>query len=318
MRHIIVTRFGLGIRHPTTLRRSLVQLKHTLLPSLRRQTCQDFRWVITTDPNSPEWFYEELRILLDGFRPASIIPQDPFRLSMAPDTPALCMHEFGTVREILMSRVDHDDMIHPEFVALLQGSISEEIARSQAKVIVPSAPTGINVWPDTGAVRISNRAGLGAMSIGTSVYLDRVRRRHIYNTNHGYFEAKFASEGTVVSFPLPSSDPLWAYFIYSTSDSHAGQNVQAPQPGLDAERRRLMRVFSLSTKGLADFARELAQIAVEPLPKIPDDYTKYALKMHLVRIHSLLRSIAEDVDIEKDRRDLERDMQALKQAVYYV
>ncbi|WP_428661142.1 glycosyltransferase [Reyranella sp.] len=308
IQHIIVTRIGLGLRRPTPLRRSLIQLKHTLLPSIRAQSNRRFRWVLSTDSNTPAWFQDELRSLVGGL--GRVAPHDPFSIGLTPPIPALCQEEFGTSEHILMTRVDHDDALHGAFVQKFQ----DELVEPSDRPVIIRAPLGIQVMPRAASVRFASPKR-GDTSVGASVYVPRLDQRHVYNTNHNQLESKFSAAVRKIK----SDEPLWAYFRSSTQDSQAGRRRGVRGEAVpDRSKWDTLALFGLMPQHFTDMAQELAELKDEPIVRMPSDLSILALKAQLMEIHSGYQRRHKKTLTEKAKRKLDFKMAVIRQAVYAV
>ncbi len=117
MEHFIFTRFSLRMKKAvdrstdeTWLRERVQILNQFLLPSLRGQTCRNFRWILMVSPSTPEW----IRECSKDWAPAEVVEFESHeRIS------AFLEREANTDR-ILCSRIDSDDAVAETYVEDLQ------------------------------------------------------------------------------------------------------------------------------------------------------------------------------------------------------
>lgn len=118
-KHYILTRFNLGIYDPAgpyhkTVKTPRAWLKHRIqlfekytLPSVQRQTCQDFTWVLAFDPDTPP----DIVCAYDYMDNVQVCFEQPhlWLRTQEPETEWL-----------ITSRFDNDDMYDPQFVWKIQ------------------------------------------------------------------------------------------------------------------------------------------------------------------------------------------------------
>jgi hypothetical protein len=88
-------------------------------PSVRRQTSQNFTWLVYFDRARTVPYLDRLAPLLDDPRFRAIHIDDP--AEMLADIRARA----GTGQALLTSRLDNDDMLHPEFIARLHARAAQ-------------------------------------------------------------------------------------------------------------------------------------------------------------------------------------------------
>ena len=132
MKHLILTRFNLRIwkedKHgkPTLtdvwLHERVALFEHYCLPSMIAQTCQDFRWIILFDYESPEWLLkkvDEWVAACPQIRPVSVKPanQGIFRRVFREVAISEAEEQGG---RMLTTYLDNDDALRYDFVADVQ------------------------------------------------------------------------------------------------------------------------------------------------------------------------------------------------------
>lgn len=137
MKHLILTRFNLRIwnedkhNRPTLtekwLRERVALFENYCLPSLKAQTCQDFRWIILFGTDSPEWLLGKIDEWCDVFpqiRPVSVQPasQGVFRRVFREVAASEAEPQGG---RMLTTYLDNDDALRCDFVEDVQRRASE-------------------------------------------------------------------------------------------------------------------------------------------------------------------------------------------------
>lgn len=123
--HVIFTRYNL----PSAGSESLIRaqegwlrdrtelfLRHTI-PSMQRQSCRDYRWIIFFDPQSPEWLLDRLQPFVDS---ELFLPVYTEEVSW-PDLVKLAQEVTGAAGSLLITtNVDNDDAVAVDFVDRIQ------------------------------------------------------------------------------------------------------------------------------------------------------------------------------------------------------
>jgi hypothetical protein len=127
--HLVATRYNVSVYSQSGLENRLgcdpdlwmrdrFRLFSTFtLPSLRGQTCQDFRWFVFIDPATPSDFREQLEDAATGFSPMEIVPQRESVLQF------LQREISGSGANVaITSRIDNDDAWDRDYVRSVQGA----------------------------------------------------------------------------------------------------------------------------------------------------------------------------------------------------
>lgn len=123
MEHFIFTRFCIRIdkntdrsQEDTWLRERVRIFERYLLPSLRGQTVDRFRWILMVSPTTPQWIWD---------RSLHWQPAEVFEFNSRLEIPTFLEREAREDR-ILCSRIDSDDAVSETFVEELQNSASTQ------------------------------------------------------------------------------------------------------------------------------------------------------------------------------------------------
>jgi hypothetical protein len=126
--HVLLTRFNLptgGVEGLIRAREGWLRERVGLFeaycaPSVHSQTCQDFRWIIYFDPDSPEWLNDWISRNAPGrFTPV-------FRSSVSSDDVVIDIRTFlgGGSSMLVTSNIDNDDSFALDFVERIQSAAS--------------------------------------------------------------------------------------------------------------------------------------------------------------------------------------------------
>lgn len=124
--HWLITRFNIPMRSQPGRSTDRDWLEHRLrlfssycLPSVAHQSCQDFRWLLLMDRDTPASFFEtiEQRQRQDNLR---ILPvTSAWKNELAAYLAQECHSEY-----LVTSRLDNDDAIHRHFIQATQAAIN--------------------------------------------------------------------------------------------------------------------------------------------------------------------------------------------------
>ncbi len=105
----------------TWLERRLREFDTFCLPSVRSQTCKDFRWIVFCDAQSPEWFKVRMATYSDVLAPLYVS-------TMTNATMGQVLREAGYTdrRTLITTRIDNDDAISSDFIATVQDQFEDQ------------------------------------------------------------------------------------------------------------------------------------------------------------------------------------------------
>ncbi len=127
VQHVVLTRFNL----PTAGVESLVRasdgwlrnrnrlFERYCVPSVRAQSCQDFKWIIYFDPDSPTWLQSKIKSAVDDGTYTAIFRRAVSRTELLSDIRAISDPTRST---LLTTNLDNDDGLAIDFVERLQNA----------------------------------------------------------------------------------------------------------------------------------------------------------------------------------------------------
>jgi hypothetical protein len=181
VKHYLITRYNAPV-FPTRpdlhhlqldenwlLQRTELFLAYTY-PSVCAQTAQEFEWIIWCHPDSPKWLRETM---LYRCQRANVVYDTNYKDHIDRDTDIL-----------ITTRLDNDDMIHRDFIALTQHNIAE-FRRTGLHRVVHTFTKGYRYMPDRELLREANQTNSPFMSL--FVQSERVGDEdwHVYCNDHG-------------------------------------------------------------------------------------------------------------------------------------
>jgi hypothetical protein len=128
--HVLLTRFNLPSPGAESLIRAkdgwlrgrLELFESYCLPSVRRQTNQNFHWIMYFDPESPSWLTDRISVLNKDAVFTAIYRAEVSNAELLQDLEAVC----GTRgHELITTNLDNDDGLAADFVARVQNAGSD-------------------------------------------------------------------------------------------------------------------------------------------------------------------------------------------------
>lgn len=151
-KHYFFTNFGIGIKDELWLTYRLEIFLNTVFPSLANQSSTDFEWIIFADSQLPVIHLHRLQqaILKSGLN-AKIVQVDDYSL-VSGEVAKLLKHV--DAQTLITSRIDDDDCIHKNVVALIQETALK--AAPDDQMLVVSLNNGIEFLPSDNCHREVN------------------------------------------------------------------------------------------------------------------------------------------------------------------
>ncbi|MCT4496273.1 putative rhamnosyl transferase [Pseudomonas sivasensis] len=148
-KHYIFTNFGIGIKDELWLMYRMEILLNTVFPSLANQSTTDFEWIIFADTQLPAVHLHRLQqAIAQTALNAKIIQVDDYSL-VSNEVSRLLKNEQAPT--VITSRIDDDDCIHANVMALIQEAALNTAVSEQ--VLVISLNNGIEFLPSDNCYR---------------------------------------------------------------------------------------------------------------------------------------------------------------------
>jgi len=217
VRHIIVTRLGIGIARQTFYRHHIAILKAGLYRSLAAQTDKDFEWVVICDRYISSENYESLEELVSSVR-GRVLAFDPIKASrLMPTAKEIVGLRDG--RRVLMTRIDDDDIVAKTFVAEIKAAASA----CQALPTVLALADGVEFEV---ALRSYRRYYHPSTPVGLSLLSDSKQVRNVYSGNHNMLHEIIKGIGGESKI-IRTQKPMWVYMRRPLSDSSEHRSRKA-------------------------------------------------------------------------------------------
>lgn len=206
--HWVVTRFNVPFRSWPGLSTERDWLAHRInlftsycLPSVARQTCQDFRWLLLIDRETPPDFLGAITDL-NRHRPFEVLLVGP---GWGKEPPTFLARASRT-EYLVTSRLDNDDAIHGDYVSVLQEAFHPE------PFLFLEMPRGLKLHAD--------KRKLYRLTFRSGPFLTLIERRHtdapqtVYCCNHD----RASEHGAIVRLKL---DPAWLQIVHSRNATNS-------------------------------------------------------------------------------------------------
>ena len=156
MKHIIFTRFAVGVQRASFHERRMAIMKASLLKSMLAQTGSNVHWLLVTDSRAPAASLKELQGVcalrpnfhLRTFDPLIEHSVDGFRKSFVEEI-------VGEDETVILSRLDDDDALHRDFSAIVTQFLEQRVAEGARLPIAATWQRGLDlhIAEDRGRVR---------------------------------------------------------------------------------------------------------------------------------------------------------------------
>jgi hypothetical protein len=246
-KHIIYTRFGIGVQRAEFHERRLAIMKASLLPCIAAQTNPNVHWLLVTDCRAPDHIraaLQELRASVPNLHLRTIDPLVDYSLDG-------CKKEFvdqiaGQDEIVLLSRVDDDDAIHRRFSEIMAAFLTEQLNAGAPLPIAASWTHGLVLYVAEKKGEVTKMPWL-APSIGVATRLDK-----FFNPMGTHWTVgKRAVAAGGVAYEIDGQEPMWAWLKHGGSDSSEFRQMRH-------EIRSLPTSDGLSTAAFPFLPKELA------------------------------------------------------------
>ncbi len=211
LRHIVLTRLGIGMNRRSFYRRHIALMVATTLPGMARQTCSDFEWVIAVDVKIDEESWAELTEALAPYSHFRAIKLDPFEDGLAPLLSHVLQGPVNADR-LAVSRLDDDDALTLDFVERVRACALKPGARTPMSI---AFHRGLQVDPTTGQFAPSVAPSI---AIGLTIVSAAADPLDIYGTNHTKLHAAIEARGGEIAL-LDDGAVDWLHVRSVLSDS---------------------------------------------------------------------------------------------------
>ena len=246
--HLILTRFNLQYDADNTIGISSEWLNNRFtlfeqycLPSVQKQTVQNFRWILICDIHTPD----EYKVRLEHYK--DTVPQIEVVYSGWMEDFNQLYRQIGNQyaengTTLITTRLDNDDALAPTYVEKVQ-----EVAKSRKDCII-TFPCGCQTFiQDNRSYRIEYVSNHFTSRIEHSGYL----------TALGFDHTQLATFGELVQV-IPTDEPMWEEFVHSRNIANGYQPAYKYTITSVAEAADIMcRWFGFQTRRIVRLIKRL-------------------------------------------------------------
>jgi hypothetical protein len=220
MEHVIITRHGLGQAMPGYYAKKTRYFEEVVAPAMARQSSKDFVWLVLTDAMAPKQIRKRVDKAVKAVPGAEVVVHDPLEGGkLLPDLDALVRSRRTRKGPVLITRLDDDDAIHPDFCQNVQKLADHMVTADRVKL--PSVITyshGVFLSPDTIECLEVEFPGVSVnstISSGKSIY-------HPYRHSHVELEQAVQRRGGTARI-VATDEPMWLRTIRRDSEATRGK-----------------------------------------------------------------------------------------------
>jgi len=220
MEHVIITRHGLGQAMPDYYAKKTRYFEEVIVPSMARQTSTGFVWLVLADARAPKSVRKRIDAVVTSIRGAEVVVHDPLEWGkLLPDLDALIRSRRRQKGPVLITRLDDDDAVHPDFCRDVQALADQMVTEERVKL--PSVITfshGVFLSPDTMECLQVEFPGVSVnstLSNGKSIY-------HPYRHSHVELEKAVERRGGTAKI-VATDEPMWLRTIRRDSEATKGK-----------------------------------------------------------------------------------------------
>jgi hypothetical protein len=231
-KHVICTRFGIGIQRAGFHERRLAIMEASLLPCIAAQTNANVHWLLVTDCRIPDQIRAALEALrgrvpnlhLQTIDPLSEYSLDGFKSELVQEIA-------GSDELVYLSRVDDDDAINKRYSEIMVSFLDGRLSAGATLPIAASWTQGLDVYVHENKGCLAKLPWL-APSIGVAMRTDKIF--NLMGTHWTVGERAVASGGE--AHEIDDQEPMWAWLRHKSSNSSEFRHVEREirkLPGLD-------------------------------------------------------------------------------------
>lgn len=292
MRHVIITRLGIGIARPSFYRQHIAMLKEGLFKSLCAQTNQNFEWYVCVDQLIDAENRAALQALLNTQKNFKLFTFDPLRKGRM--MPYWKDFSKEPVSEALMlTRMDDDDCLHARFVEIMQDFACERLKTEERFSCAIANGIEVSIHEKQFRKRIDKElVGLSTVTGGGEVV-------DIYKGGHRGFSTQMKELG-IHHHVIETAEPFWIYTIHPHSDSFPKKpNITSLHKPMDGLALTTLESCAVS----ADWPARIEKIFIDHPDPVHDLHAHVGLKRLNIKrlILNDVRSLQKAGDRESDR-----------------
>jgi len=285
---------GIGVRRPAFYDDHLNLARLTIARSLSVQTSSNFIWAVAIDSRAPAGIEERIKALAPRLA-IEVWRRDPFVVGLTPLNRGR-IAELADGKDVILSRVDDDDLLHQDFVTRAQRDLLHSPAPSALSYSRGANFVDGEFYPDV----------YPWFSAGLTTRTKADLSLHAYRYAHTQMGGRVEDAGGL-AWVKESSEPMWIRTWRASSDSTAARGFRITQDNAEAVD---LEKFGLNLNLIDELNHVLASA---PVAEDRGVRSKQAIPRMQLKI-SILKQIKTAAGLGAEEADLE----ALRQAMYLI
>lgn len=214
-KHIIFTRFGIGIQRAAHHERRLAIMKASLVPCIADQTNPNAHWLLVTDSRIPEHIQSALEALRERVPNLHLRTVDPLvEYSLEGLKKEFVLDIAGQDEVVALSRVDDDDAINRRYSEIATQFLAAKMAEGAPLPIAASWTEGLEMFVDPNRGHTTSMPWL-APSIAVLTRLDA-----FFSPMGTHWKiGQRAETNGGKAYEIDDEEPMWAWLRHKDSDS---------------------------------------------------------------------------------------------------
>lgn len=259
--HIIATRLGIGVARATYYDHQTDLVADGLAACLRNQTSRNFSWVVIVDARIPDQQADRLLDIIESAN-GTLLLFDPVEAGRLLPTAKEIIGEQRRRDNILMTRIDDDDIVCSTFVEQLQSAAMPGVGVPRSSVCLAD---GLDCYLDEGVYRPYFHP---TTPVGISVLSTISQPVSVYEGNHNKMNARAQEAGAKI-ITVRTERPMWAYIRRGSSDSSEHKKMLLPKNvrPYDQNVSEMIARCGLDADWLSD-RRILENSKIDPRPDV--------------------------------------------------
>lgn len=237
LRNFLLTRFGVGQSLPSFYDARMDLFEGVFIPSLLRQTAQNFELLLLTDTRAPKEVLARMKEILLSFPSGKLVLHDPFdSLNIMPDVPSLLAAEGVKEGEfVTTTRLDADDALHQDFFRVLSQAAAGHLQSDNGKLPCAfESNQGVFYYP---AAKLGLRVAKDNYSVISIGDLWGQNFLHCHSFAHTQINREFRQSPARNTVQLGfDGDPIWLRSIHEHTYTRVGRPVSVFESRLYALR----------------------------------------------------------------------------------
>jgi hypothetical protein len=247
-KHVIYTRFGIGIQRAGFHERRLAIMEASLVQCLAAQTNANVHWLLVTDCRIPAPIRSALEAIRERVPNLHLRTIDPLSEYSLDGFKPEFVREIAEADELVfLSRVDDDDAISRRYSETIASFLEGRLSAHATLPIAASWTQGLEVYVQQNKGHATRMPWL-APSIGVATRVDDIFSP--MGTHWTVGERAVGCGGE--AHELDEQEPMWAWLRHKSSNSSEFRHVERDMRKLPLLDEQLTAGFAFSSENVAD------------------------------------------------------------------